>query len=307
MGEKRLQIEPRVAEALNAGEPVVALETAVLTHGLPPAVAWPTYVAMMGAVRDGGAVPAPVGMRRGVLSVGMAEPELQALARQPSSRKLGLAELPAAAAAGASGGTTVAATLWACGQSGVAVFATGGIGGVHREAAESFDISGDLAALARFGGCVVCSGAKAILDLGKTLEALQSLGVCVIGYRTGTFPAFVTADSGLSLSERVEDPEAAAAVVRARDALGLTGAVLLANPPPPATAMPRQTLDAALAAALTRAGDAGVSGAAVTPFLLGALAEDSGGRSLQANRDLLVANGALAAQVAVALARRREG
>ena len=167
---------------------------------------------------------------------------------------------------------------------------------MHRGAVESFDISGDLAALSRFGGCVVCSGAKAILDLGKTLEALQSLGVCVVGYRTETFPAFVTADSGLAVAERAEDPEAVAAVVRARDALGLPGAVLLANPPPPATAVPRRDLDVALASALARAGDAGMSGADVTPFLLGQLAEDSGGRSLRANRELLVANGGLAAR-----------
>ncbi len=306
MNEARLQIGPEVARALVAGEPVVALETAVLTHGLPAAVAWPTYAAMLGAGRDGGAVAAAGGVKDGGLWVGLPAEALRDLSRNPAARKLGLAELPSALAAGASGGTTVAATLWACRQSGVAVFATGGIGGVHRGVAESFDISGDLAALSRFGGCVVCSGAKAILDLGKTLEALQSLGVCVVGYRTGTFPAFVTADSGLSVAERVEDPEAAAAVVLARDALGLPGAVLLANPPPAAVAVPRRELHAALASALARAGDAGVSGAAVTPFLLGELAEHSGGRSLEANRELLVANGELAARVAVALARRRE-
>ncbi|MDF1556419.1 MAG: pseudouridine-5'-phosphate glycosidase [Deferrisomatales bacterium] len=304
MNTAHLQVGPEVARARVAGEPLVALETAVLTHGLPAEVAWSTYDSMLTAVREGGAVPAAVGMRHGVLWVGLPSEALIGLSRDPAARKLGLAELPAAAAAGASGGTTVAATLWACRQSGVAVFATGGIGGVHRGAAESFDISGDLAALSRFGGCVVCSGAKAILDLGKTLEALQSLGVCVIGYRTGTFPAFVTADSGLALGERVEDPEAAAAVVRARDALGLPGAVLLANPPPAATAVPRRELDTALASALTRAGGAGVSGSAVTPFLLGELATHSGGRSLNANRELLVANCELAAQVAVSLARQ---
>ena len=305
MYEERLQVGPEVARALDAGQPVVALETAVLTHGLPEAVAWPTYDAMLAAVREGGAVPAAVGMRDGVLWVGLPPEALIELSQDPVVRKLGLAELPAAAASGASGGTTVAATLWACRRSGVAVFATGGIGGVHRGAAESFDISGDLAALSRFGGCVVCSGAKAILDLTKTLETLQSLGVCVVGYRTGTFPAFVSADSGLRVSERVEDPEAAAAVVRARDALGLPGAVLLANPPPLAAAVPRPELDAALASALARAGDAGVSGGAVTPFLLGELAEHSGGHSLRANRELLIANGRLAARVAVALARLR--
>jgi pseudouridine-5'-phosphate glycosidase len=305
METDRLQVGSEVARAMTAGAPVVALETAVLTHGLPDEVAWPAYEAMLDAVRAGGAVPAAVGMRNGVLWVGMAETELTRLARDPAARKLGLAELPPAAAAGASGGTTVAATLWACRQAGVRVFATGGIGGVHRGAAESFDISGDLAALSRHGGCVVCSGAKAILDLAKTLEALQSLGVSVVGYRTATFPAFVTADSGLPIGERVESPEEAAEVVRARDALGLPGAVLLANPPPPGTALPRADLDAALASALTRASAAGVSGAAVTPFLLDQLAEDSGGRTLGANRALLTANAGLAARVAVALAHGR--
>jgi pseudouridine-5'-phosphate glycosidase len=245
-------------------------------------------------------------MLDGVLWVGMGEESLQQLGGDAAARKLGLSDLPAVAAEGGSGGTTVAATLWACSRSRVPVFATGGIGGGHRGAEESFDISGDLMALSRFGGCVVCSGAKVILDLGKTLELLQTLGVCVVGYRTGVFPAFVVEDSGLRLSQRVEDPRAAAEVVRSRDALGLPGAVLLANPPPAAAAVPRAELDAALAAALKRARDSGVSGAALTPFLLRQLAEDSSGRSLLANLELLSANAALAAQVAVALGRRSE-
>jgi len=302
MGVPRVRVGDEVAHALAHNVPVVALETAVLTHGLPAEVAWPVYRAMLTAVREGGAVPAAVGVVDGVLWVGLPGAALEALAAAPGARKLGLAELPAAAAAGASGGTTVAATLWACRQSGVAVFATGGIGGVHRGAAESFDISGDLAALSRFGGCVVCSGAKAILDLGKTLEALQTLGVCVVGYRTGTFPAFVSADSGFAVTERVEDPQGAAAVVRARDALGLPGAVLLANPPPAAVAIPRSELEALLAPVLARAAEEGVRGSASTPFLLGHLAEQSRGRTLAANRALLLANAALAAEVAAALA-----
>ena len=285
-----------VTQALSRGAAVVALETAVLTHGLPRPANTETYGEMLAAVRAEGAVPAPVAVWKGRVRVGLGDEEVRALGRADDVPKAGLADLPALVARGGRGGTTVAATLWAARRAGIPVFATGGIGGVHRGWADTLDLSGDLAALARHGGCVVCSGAKAVLDLPATLEALETLGVTVVGYRTATFPAFVCAESGLGLRHRVETPEEAAAVVRGRDVLGLPQAVVVANPPPAGHAVPRERLEATLA------GCAPGRGPEVTPRLLRALAEATGGRSVSANRALLVANARLAARIARCLA-----
>jgi len=290
-----------VAAALQAGLPVVALESAVLTHGLPRPENLETYLAVEAAVRVAGAVPAAVALVGGALRVGLDRAELERLAAPGAAAKAGLGDLPALAAQGAHAGTTVAATLWAASRAKISVFATGGIGGVHRGAATSFDISGDLGALARFGGCVVCSGAKVVLDLPGTLQVLESLGVCVLGYRTREFPAFVCAGSGLPLRHSVATPEAAAEVVRARDRLGLSSSVLLANPPPGDAAVPREVIEAVVNQAVAEAASRGVDGPALTPFLLAAVVEATGGKSLAANRALLVANATLAARVAKAL------
>ncbi|MDW7711954.1 MAG: pseudouridine-5'-phosphate glycosidase [Deferrisomatales bacterium] len=295
--------KPSVAEALALGRPVVALETAFLTHGLPRPANLETFRAMEDAVRAAGAVPAAVAVLGGVLRVGLGEAEAETLAGEESACKAGVADLPALAARGADAGTTVAATLWACRWAGIRVFATGGIGGVHRGGGTSFDISGDLGALARFGGCVVCSGAKVILDLPKTLQLLEALGVCVVGYRTDELPAFVSTSSGLGLRHRADTPEEAARVVRCRDALGLPQAVLLANPPPAGVAVPREAVERSLASSLAAAGGSGLSGPGVTPALLSALAHASGGATVEANRALLVANAGLGARVARSLCR----
>lgn len=303
MAQALLMISPAVQEALRVGRPVVALETAVLTHGLPRPENVDTCREAQAAVRDGGAVPAPVGVVGGVLRVGLTEEETVRLGQMRHAVKAGVADLPALAARAADAGTTVAATLWACRRAGIRVFATGGIGGVHRGAEATFDVSGDLGALARFGGCVVCSGAKVILDLPKTLQLLDTLGVCVVGYRTSEFPAFVCVGSGLPLRHRAETPQEAAAVIACRDRLGLPQAVLLANPPPMEVAVPREELERALDSALAGAERPGLVGHEVTPALLAALAASSGGATVGANRALLRANAALAAQVAVCLAR----
>lgn len=296
-----VSLSPGVGQALRSGRPVVALETALLTHGLPRPGNLETLRAMENAVRAEGAEPAAVALVRGVLRVGLTEREAAHLARNEAAAKAGLADLPALAARGADAGTTVAATLWACGQAGIRVFATGGIGGVHRGAETTFDVSGDLGALARFGGCVVCSGAKVILDLPKTLQALEALGVCVVGFRTDEFPAFVCASSGLALRHRVETAATAGRVVACRDALALPQTVLLVNPPPAAVSVPREELERALGPALAAAERGSLAGPEVTPALLASLVRASGGATLEANQGLLVANAALGAQVACAL------
>jgi pseudouridine-5'-phosphate glycosidase len=293
-------LSPAVAAALRSDLPVVALETAVLTHGLPRPRNLETYLAVEAAVRAEGAEPAAVALVGGTLRVGLDRPSLERLATAAPA-KAGIADLPALAARGADAGTTVAATLWAARCAGIQVFATGGIGGVHRGAEVSFDISGDLGALARFGGCVVCSGAKAILDLPRTLQALETLGVCVLGYRTRELPAFVCTSSGLALGHRADTPEEVARVIRSRDRLGLPQTVLLANPPPAEIAVARAELEGAVTRALDETASDHVTGPALTPALLAAVGAATGGASLHANHALLVANGRLAAQVANAL------
>ncbi|RMG96966.1 MAG: pseudouridine-5'-phosphate glycosidase [Candidatus Dadabacteria bacterium] len=291
-----MEIAHAVRESLASGRPVVALETAVLTHGLPRPANREVYAQMCDAVRGAGAVPAPVGVVDGRIRVGLTPAEIGRLA-EAGAEKAGLADLPVVAARRSSAGTTVAATLWAAHRAGVRVFATGGIGGVHRGWNRLPDVSGDIPALARFPLCVVCSGAKVVLDLAATREALETAGVPVIGYRTDRFPAFVCADAGFPVRHRAEEPDEVAEVVRCRDACGLPAAVLVVNPPPASHAVARDEVERALAGRPESEG-----GGEVTPRLLARLAEATGGASLAANRALLVANAALAAEVARCLA-----
>ncbi len=290
----RFRVGDEVKRCLDEGRPAVALETAVLTHGLPRPDNVSAYQEMMDAVSAEGAVPVPVGVWQGAVWAGLPEEALEAMAR-PGAAKVGLADVPAVVARGETGGTTVAATLWAASRAGVRVFATGGIGGVHRGWQRTLDVSGDLAALARFGGCVVCSGAKAVLDLGCTLELLETAGVCVVGYRTGRLPAFLWADSGLAVRHRVDTPEEAAEVIRCRDALGLGGAVIVANPPP--EGMSPEDVGRVLGAA----SEGAPPGPDATPRLLAEAARRTAGRSVRVNRALLVENARLAARIARAL------
>ncbi len=297
------RVAPDVARAVAEGRPVVCLETAVLTHGLPRPDNREVCAGMVEAVRAAGAVPAPVAVVAGTVTVGVDPADLDRLAAGgPDVRKVSVHNLPAVVAAGEYGGTTVAATLWAAARAGVAVFATGGLGGVHRGGGGSLDLSGDLVALARYGGCVVCSGPKAVLDVAATVQVLETAGVVVAGYGTGRLPAFVAHPTDLAAGTRIDTPAEAAGLVRARDALGLSGAVVVANPPPPEHALPWDQVDRAVTDAHVAAEAAGVVGPELTPFLLREVARLTAGRSVASNRALLVGNAGLAARIACCLA-----
>ena len=283
----------------------MVLESSVLAQGLPFPENLTAVRACEAAVRRSGAVPAMVAVLAGSVRCGLSAAEMEALGRgdeRPS--KVGARDLAAAVVGGGSGGTTVSATTAVAGALGLPVFATGGIGGVHRGG--SSDVSEDLHALARFPGMVVCAGAKSVLDLPRTLEALESLGIPVVGFRTSTFPAFYAASSGLSVRQRVEDVAAGAELLAVhRDRLGQPGALLLCVPPPAGAALDPDELEAALRSAEAEASRQGISGQAVTPFLLSELARSTGGRTLRANLALLEENARVAAEVAVAYAARR--
>ena len=276
----------------------VALETAFLTSGLPEEVRLPTAEAMARAVVERGADPAFIGVIAGEPVVGIDAAGLSRLAG--AGGKASTRDLPVVAARGEDAGTTVAATLFIASRAGIEVAATGGIGGVH-PGPGPIDESADLLELARTPMTLVCSGAKAILDLPATLERLETLGVTVLGYGTREFPAFWTAASGLALSRQVEGAEEAAAVARSARALALPGAVLVCVPPPPDLALDAAEGERAIARALTAAEDEGVGGAALTPFLLSRVAELTEGRSLAANRALLQRNAGVAAEIALAV------
>jgi len=296
-------ISDEVAQALAGGRGVVALESTLIAHGLP----WPdnleTARRSEAEVREAGAVPATIAVLGGQIRVGLDGVELERISRSDSFLKAGRRDLAAAVARGHDAATTISATLWVAGRAGLGVMATGGLGGVHRGASTSFDISTDLDELARADGmAVVCSGVKSILDVPATLDALETRGVAVVGYRTATFPAFTTASSGLPLDARVESPAEAAALVRAHRALGLPGAVVIARPVDAEDALDRDAMEAALAEALDLARARGIAGKAITPFLLDHLRHATGGRSLRANRSLIVANARLAGELAAGLA-----
>ena len=289
----------QVTEALAGGRPVVALESTVLAHGLPRPRNLEVGLAMEAAVAEGGAVSATVGVVAGVPRVGMGRAEIERLAMADGVLKLSTRDLAVPVARGTDGATTVAATMWLAARAGVQVFATGGIGGVHR--GEERDVSADLTELGRTPMLVVCAGAKSVLDLPGTREALETAGVLVVGWRTDELPAFYAAGSGIPVDVRVDDAAQAAALWRAHRELGLPGAMLLCVPPPPEHALDAAEVDGAIGDALQRARREGIRGKEVTPFLLRAVAESTGGRSLEANVALLLNNARTAAAVAVAL------
>ncbi|HUV88393.1 MAG TPA: pseudouridine-5'-phosphate glycosidase [Anaerolineae bacterium] len=295
-----LRIAPPVSQTLAAGGPVVALESALITHGFAPPANLDVARRIEAAVREEGARPATIAVLEGQVRVGLSEAEVAHLASDRSARKVSLRDLPLVLAQGASGGTTVAATIHLARRAGIHVFATGGIGGVHRGHPE--DVSADLPALASNPIVVVCAGAKAILDLPRTLEYLETHGVPVIGYGTDEFPAFYSRRSGLRLDARVETPEEIAEMARARGELDLTAALLVCVPVPEVEEMPAAKAEAAIAQAVAEAETRGVSGKALTPFLLARLVELTGGRARQANEALLLNNARVAARIARALA-----
>ena len=297
-----LELADEVAHALAAGRAVVALESTIISHGLPQPVNLQTARAVEAAVRAGGAVPATVAVLDGRLRVGLDDAALERLARRSGVVKASRRDLAAVLVSGATAGTTVAATMHVAHLAGIGVFATGGIGGVHRGADQSFDVSADLPELGRTPVAVVCAGAKSILDVPKTLEVLETHGVLVVGYRTGEFPGFFSAASGHPVGHRVDSVEDLVAVVAAHRQLGQPGAVLVGNPVPEPAAVPAAEVDGYLDRALAEADRAGIRGQDVTPFLLARIDELSRGRSLAANVALVRSNAALAASLAVGLA-----
>jgi pseudouridine-5'-phosphate glycosidase len=299
---KYFVIGKALAQARQVGTPVVALESTVITHGLPRPDNLKLAREMEATVRAEGAMPATIGLLDGKIHVGLSEAELERLAGLEGTRKISLRDIGIALAEGISGGTTVAATLFASAHTGIRVFATGGIGGVHRGA--PFDVSADLPQLSQAPVVVVCGGAKAILDLPATREVLETRGVPVVGYQTDAFPAFYTRDSGLAVDQRVDTPEEAAEIALATWEAGLTSSILLVVPPPAESAMDEEKMEAAIKDALAEAEAAGVHGAASTPFLLSKVSELTGGESLRANLALLRNNARVAALVAKAMGAR---
>jgi pseudouridine-5'-phosphate glycosidase len=300
-----IAVAPEVAEALAEGRGVVALESTLIAHGLPWPENFETARAAEDAVRQAGATPATVAMFEGLPRVGLTNEEIELLARSASAGsflKAGRRDLGYAGAHRVHAATTVSATLHLARRVGIRVMATGGLGGVHRGAAETFDVSADLDELSRADGVlVVCSGIKSILDIAATLEALETRGIAVVGYRTAEFPAFTSVSSGLPLEATVNSPTAAATIVAAHRALGLPGAVVLAQPVPEAVALNRGVMEKALAEAEAEARARGLTGKPITPFLLDRLRAATDGQSLRANIALIIANAALAGAVAAAL------
>ncbi|MDB4886123.1 MAG: Pseudouridine-5-phosphate glycosidase [Gemmatimonadetes bacterium] len=299
-----LRVSATIAAALAEGRPVVALESSVLAQGLPIPANRDAAERMTRAVERAGALPAITAVVRGdttaSAALGITAGELERFLARTGVRKVAARDLAVACAQNADGATTVAASLCIASVAGAQVFSTGGIGGVHRDA--PFDESGDLVELARTPMVVVCTGAKAILDLPATLERLETLGVTVLGYRTDELPGFFTRTTGLRLGARADSAREVAAVFRASLQLGRRQALLVVQPPPDDVALPQTVVDDAVESALNQARREGIRGAAVTPFLLAAVMAATEGRSLQANLGLLEANAGLAGEIAVALA-----
>ena len=293
-------VSSEINRALNLTLPTVALESTVVTHGLPRPQNLSLARDMETVVREEGAVPATVGVLNGKVCVGLSEADLDALANDPKARKISQRDFAIAAVKEENGGTTVAGTMFAAHKAGIQVFATGGIGGVHRES--DFDISNDLQALASIPMIVICAGAKAILDLPATLEYLETMSVPVVGYQTLAFPAFYSRDSGLKANVRLDTPEEIVKLAQAHWEMGMRSAVLVAQPVPPGDEIPKEEMDYAIIQASQEAVKQGKHGQELTPFLLQRLNELTNGRTLRSNLALLLNNARLAAQVAKALA-----
>ena len=299
----RLAISDEVSDAIASGHGIVALESTIISHGLPTATSAATARQIEDAVRRGGAVPATVAVVDGTVRVGLTDDALVRVAEDEGVVKTSVRDLGPVVARGLTGATTVAATAYVARLAGIRVFATGGLGGVHRGAAESFDESADLAALAGVPVTVVCAGVKSILDVAATLERLETLSVPVLGYRTDAMPGFYVRDAGLPVPWRVESAGEVAEVMRARDALGLPQGMLVAQPVDAAEEMDLGLHELTLAEGPAEAGRRGTSGKDVTPFLLGWFHERTDGASLAANVALVLANAGLAAEIAADFAK----
>jgi pseudouridylate synthase len=302
LASSAVRVSDEVGEALAAGRPVVALESTIIAHGLPH----PDNLRVAGeiedAVRGAGAVPATIAMLGGEVRVGLDGEALQRIGAGEDVAKCSVRDLPVVCARGGDGATTVAATAHLAVRAGIGVFATGGIGGVHRGAAQTFDESADLVALGHLPICIVCAGVKSILDVGATLERLETLGVTVLGYRTDRLAGFYLSDSGHPVPWRVESPGEIAAIMRARADVGSPGAILVANPLAPGDQLDPELHQRVLDEALAAGADEGIHGKAITPYLLDRLRRDTEGESLRANVTLVLHNAALAGEIAAAAA-----
>lgn len=298
-----LHISDEVAAAVAEGRPVVALESTIFTHGLPRPRNLEVALEAEASLRDKGVTPATIGVFNGVPTVGLSEEQIESLSNNDSVVKVSLRDLPVAAALKLNGGTTVAATAFLAHKAGIKVFSTGGLGGVHHGASQSFDESADTTTLARTPIIVISAGVKSILDVAATLERFETLNIPVVGYKTTKYPGFYVADSGFEIEYSVDSPEDVAAISQARDALGLDAALLLANPVAESKQLPPEELDAILKRAWAEAEKSGISGNETTPFLLDFIQRDTNGRSLAVNVDVYRGNVALGGDVATALTR----
>jgi pseudouridine-5'-phosphate glycosidase len=294
-----LHVLPEIAGALETKSPIVALESALITHGFAPPANLDIAQRMETVVREEGALPATIAIIGGRAHIGLSRDTLVQLAADRDAHKVSLRDLPIVLAQGNNGGTTVAATMYLAHRAGIQVFATGGIGGVHRDHPE--DVSADLTALATIPTITVCAGAKSILDLEHTLQVLETYGVPVIGYGTDEFPAFYSRQSGLSVDAQVDTPEGIARMARARKALGLLSAMLVCVPVPQSDELAAPDAESAIAEAVAEAEEAGIGGKALTPYLLGRMVELTGGQARLANEALLLNNARTAARIARAL------
>jgi len=298
--EKAIKLSAEVEAALKSGHPVVALESTIISHGLPRPSNLEVALECERIVRDAGAVPATIALLDGKILVGLERPELEAIANRDDISKASIRDLAIIVAQGKSAATTVAATAHIAALAGIHIFATGGLGGVHRGANESFDESADLTALANVDMTMICAGVKSILDVPATLERLETLAITLVGYKTNAFPGFYLTDSGYTLEHRVDSPAEIAEIIKARTSVGtLTKALVVANPVE--KEMDKARHDEILASGLAKAEKEGITGKAVTPFLLEHFHTTSKGESLAINTEIIKSNCLLAAQIAVAL------
>ncbi len=304
MFKNYLSLSPEVKEALQAGKPVVALESTIISHGMPYPQNVETALRVEQTIRDNGAVPATIAIIGGKLKAGCTKEEIEYLGKKGQAViKASRRDLPVLVARGEDGATTVTTTMIIAAMAGIRVFATGGIGGVHRGAQQTFDISADLEELAQTPVMVICAGAKSILDLGLTLEYLETKGVPVIGFGTDELPAFYTRHSGFSVDYRIDTPDELAAVFKAKLDCGLKGGMLVTNPIPEQFSMPAELINAAINQALQEASEQGIHGKQCTPFLLAKVKDLTKGDSLAANIQLVLNNARLAALTAVAMSK----
>lgn len=298
---KFLQISDEVQAALNDNKPIVALESTIISHGMPYPQNYETAKQVENTVRENGAVPATIAILNGIIKIGLTEDDLQILSNSNDILKASRRDIPVIVSEKLNAATTVSATMICAALTGLKIFATGGIGGVHRNGNESFDISADLTELAQTNIAVVSAGVKSILDIGLTLEYLETLGVPVIGYGTDEFPAFYTRQSGFKVNYKLDTPEQIGSMIKTKWELGLNGGVIVANPIPEEFSMDKNKIDNAIEEALKNADKKGIKGKDVTPFLLGEIKNITGGTSLDSNIKLVLNNAKLAAQISASL------